>query len=78
VNNQHSDALFADAPEPVASDKIPSTQIKIESHQRTGRSVQGNGEFGDYKVQFRVADFATKTGPKLKGFTAADLVHVKQ
>ena len=77
VNNQHSDALFADAPQPTATYKIPSTQLKIESHQRTGRSKLHNGEFDDYKVKFRIGDFATKAGPKLKGFTGETLVHVQ-
>ena len=77
VNNQHSDALFADAPQPTATHKIPSTLLKIESHQRTGRSKQHNGEFDDYKVKFRIGDFAPDGGPELKGFAVEATVHVK-
>lgn len=77
VNNQHSDARFVDAAKPVAKHDIPAALLKVESSRKTGRSQQHNGAFDDYKVKFRLGDFAPEGGPELKGFTGEATVHVK-
>jgi hypothetical protein len=77
VNNQHSDGLFADAPESTADYEIPAARLKIQSHQHAGRSTQNGGDFDDYKVKFHIGDTAIGTLLQLKGFTGEALVHVK-
>ena len=38
INNQHSDALFGDAPEPLATRKLPAGFCTVTSREQTGTS----------------------------------------
>ena len=58
VNNQHSDGLFIDPPEPTASVKLPDGTCTVTVRELTGQEKQPNGKdtFGDWKVKFTVKE----------------------
>lgn len=58
VNNQHSDGLFIDPPEPTASVKLPDGTCAVTARELTGKEKQPNGEdtFGDWKVKLTVKE----------------------
>ena len=77
VNNQHSDALFADAPEPNATHEIPAASCKMKSHELAKHSKAPNGEFDTYSVTFEIKDVPRLGDLKVKDFTDLATVHVK-
>lgn len=79
VNNQHSDALYGDAPEPEKTTNIQD-RVKITSTiKSTKNPIQGRtGEsYDDYKITFRVRPIETKNS-RLAGFTDTATVHVRR
>ena len=79
INNQHSDGLFLDVPNPVFAEKLPKGSCKVTSHKSTGTSKNSHGPatFKDYEVRLSVKDHATDKKFKLSGFTNTARVHVK-
>jgi hypothetical protein len=77
INNQHSDGIYPDVPEPVSTHKIPETACKVTSHKLIDRTKQDFGEFDNYSVAFDVKDYADKKGVALKGFSDTAKVYVK-
>lgn len=77
LNNQHSDGLFPDVPEPISTHKIPKTSCNVTSHKMIDRSKQEFGEYDNYSVTFDVKDYADKKNVALKGFSDTAKVHVK-
>lgn len=81
VNNQHSDGLFVDPPEPELNHELPKDAVKVTAHKKTGESEgpgpQG-GTFSDYAVTFTINDLSVDSKFKLIGFTDTAKVHVKQ
>lgn len=69
INNQHSDGIYPDVPEPVSTHKIPETACKVTSHKLIDRTKQDFGEFDNYSVAFDVKDYADKKGVTLRGFS---------
>lgn len=76
LNNQHSDALFPDVPEPISKHEISGNYCKVTSHKFIDSGKLGLGEFDNYDVTFEVKDFSNKEGVKLKGFTGKTKVHI--
>ena len=58
VNNQHSDGLFIDPPEPTASVKLPAVTAAVTARELVAQEKQPNGEdiFADYKVKLTVKE----------------------
>lgn len=77
INNQYSDALFADAPEPVAIHKIPSLSCSSDAHEATGQSQEEGGKFTRYSVTFSIKNVPELGGFKLKNLTDNARVFVK-
>lgn len=77
INNQHSDGLFPDVPEPVAIRKLPKNTGKVNSSKLIERSKQTFGEYDDYAVMFDVRDYSDNQGIALKGFSDVSKVYVK-
>lgn len=77
LNNQHSDGLFPEVPEPVATHKLPAESCKVVSHKLIDRSKEFFGEYDNYSVAFEVKDHAAKKGISLKGFSGTATVHIK-
>lgn len=77
VNNQHSDGLFADAPEPTTSHEIPAASCKVKGHEVAEKVDAPNGKFSRYMVTFEIKDVPALGGLKLKDFTDKASVNVK-
>jgi hypothetical protein len=58
VNNQHSDGLFPEVPEPTASVKLPDGTCTVTAREPVGREKQALNEdvFADYKVKLTVKE----------------------
>lgn len=76
LNNQHSDGLFPDVPEPISTHTIPETVCKVTSDKLIDHSKQPFGEYDNYSVTFDVKDYTDKS-ITLKGFSDTTKVHVK-
>lgn len=77
LNNQHSDGLFPDVPEPVRTLKIPVKLCKVTTHKFINHTKQPFGEYDNYAVTFSVNDYVDENSVNLKGFKGATTVHVK-
>lgn len=77
INNQHSDGLFPEVPEPVTTRKLPKNTCKVTSSKLIERSKQTFGEYDDYAVMFVVKEYSDSQGLALKGFSDASKVYVK-
>lgn len=58
VNNQHSDGLFPEIPEPVLSSKLPEGTCAITAREMVGKEKSPVGEdvFADYKLKLAVKE----------------------
>ncbi len=58
VNNQHSDGLFIDAPEPTGAFKLPDGTCTVTAREPVGQEKQALNEdvFADYKVKLTVKE----------------------
>ncbi|BCX48163.1 hypothetical protein HAHE_20710 [Haloferula helveola] len=79
INNQHSDGLFADAPQPSATIELPEGVCEVAESKFTGEKQSGRaGEsYGEYEVTVRVKDHEAAGKFKLKAFTEKAGVLVK-
>ena len=77
VNNQHSDGLFADAPDPKASHDIPAASCKVKAHAIAEQVDAPNGKFTSYTVTFEIKDVPEFGGYTLKDFTDKATVNIK-
>ena len=77
LNNQHSDGLFVDVPQPTSTQKIPAKFCKVTAHDLIDNTKQRFGEYANYAVTFEVKDYTDMKNVKLKGFTGKTKVHVK-
>lgn len=84
INNQHSDGLFPDVPEPVAVHELPAAGFKILGVKDQGKTEQSPLDqtvFVEHKVDFRVAARDVIDGPvhfSLKTFDDSASVLVKR
>ena len=79
VNNQSSDALFADAPKPVVSEKLPPEFGRVKSHKLLGTGPNPGPEksmFKDFEVEFSIAGREVGGRFKIPAFTDTARVHV--
>ena len=77
LNNQHSDGLFPDVPNPVATHKLPAESCKALSHKLIDQTKQRFGEYDNYAVSFQISDAAKMGAYRIKQFTDKATVHVK-
>ncbi|QTN31948.1 hypothetical protein HZ994_06265 [Akkermansiaceae bacterium] len=77
VNNQHSDGLFADAPDPKASHEIPAASCKVLEHAAADLVEAPNGKFTNYTVTFAIKDVPPIGDIRIKDFTDKASVKVK-
>lgn len=69
INNQHSDGLFPEVPEPEATHQIPAASLKTESHEAIEQVKQHSGDFTRYSVAFGIKNVPAFGDLKLKDFT---------
>ena len=77
LNNQHSDGLFPDVPEPIIKREAPEEVCKVTSHKLIDHTKQQFGEYDNYAVRFEVIDYTDMKNIKLKGFNGETKVHIK-
>ncbi len=77
INNQHSDGLFIDAPEPKSTHEIPAASCTAKSHELVKAVEESFGKFNNYSVTFGIKDVPALGGFKLKDFTDKATVLVK-
>lgn len=77
LNNQHSDALFGDAPDPEKTSPLAEGAAQIKSSKFIDQAEQRFGKFDNYKVSFRVLQMGTVGSFKLKNFEDEATVHLK-
>lgn len=77
LNNQHSDGLFPEVPEPTATFKLPAGSCKTSSQKRVGREDPGIGAYDKYAVEFQVSEVKIDAGLQLASFKDAANVFVK-
>ncbi|MCA9174959.1 MAG: hypothetical protein KDB14_10805 [Planctomycetales bacterium] len=77
LNNQHSDGLFPEVPEPVGTHKIPSMSCKATSHKLVDHTKQPFGEYDNYTVSIQLADLKPIAKFQIKDFTDKATVHIK-
>ncbi|MEZ5329978.1 MAG: hypothetical protein R3F19_33445 [Verrucomicrobiales bacterium] len=80
INNQHSDGLFPDIPEPSSSVELPKGTCKVITHKETGATKNPGGDpstFKNYQVKFSIGKFSVDKKFKLTEFTDSAEVHVK-
>jgi hypothetical protein len=62
LNNQHSDGLFPEVPEPVTTVKIPADACKVATAKYVESVKETFGEYDKYTVEFEIRDIM-KIGP---------------
>ena len=77
VNNQHSDALYADVVEPIKTHDIPAASCKVLSKKSDKITVERVADYEHYHVEYQLKDIAPIDGIKIKDFTGTATVLVK-
>jgi hypothetical protein len=79
INNQHSDGLFPEVPEPVASHDIRAESYTLVSKKMVGAAEGGgpSGQFNQYTVEFKIANVPAVGEIKIKDFTDTTSVYIK-
>ena len=79
LNNQHSDGIYPEVPEPVSSHKIQADACKVT--EKTAGAVQisqfNQARFVDYKIKLAVEAVTVTDKFSLKAFTVDTAVFVK-
>jgi hypothetical protein len=78
VNNQHSDGLFPEVPEPAKIIDLPVGTAVVTSKKPAGESKQHNGTFEKYEVTITVLPPDLGEDYSLAGFSETVPVFVKQ
>lgn len=77
LNNQHSDGLYPDIPEPTATSEVPAKSLKLLSHKRMGQEKAFNGTYDKYTVEFQMSKAPELKGTIIKDFSETVPVFVK-
>ena len=80
INNQHSDALFIDAPQPLSTKELPAGFCKVTARKLTGKSENpgpGKGMFKDFEVGLSIKAQDIGKNFQIPVFTDTVRVHVK-
>ncbi len=80
VNNQHSDALFPDAPLPTLSHKLPEGSCTVTDRKVLGEAKNPNGNqlFTDYQVKISVKEHQVAGKFRLAAFESEGNVYLKK
>lgn len=78
INNQHSDGLFPDVPEPLATHDIPAASFSLVSQKMVEAIKNENfGSFKRYDLEFKIEKVPAFGEIKIKDFTDTASVHIK-
>ncbi|MEZ6142671.1 MAG: hypothetical protein R3B84_19085 [Zavarzinella sp.] len=76
LNNQHSDGLYADAPEASATEDLPADCGKVLASKSSGKKDGGIGVYEQFDVKFKITGCKLKSGTKLLDFEDSASVYV--
>jgi len=78
INNQHSDGLFPDVPEPVTTHDVPAASFSLGA-QKMVEVVKNehSGTFNRHEVEFKIEKVPAFGEIKIKDFTDTATVHIK-
>jgi hypothetical protein len=76
LNNQHSDGLFPDVPEPEATTKLPADACKVLASKPLGKEQSGQGAYEKYSVEFKIDEVKVNDQFTLKEFKDAVKVYI--
>ena len=79
INNQHSDGLFPDVPNPSSTTELPKDVLKVISHKKTGTSDNPGprpGVFNHFEVELEIGDHEVEGKFKLSTFKEKSTVSV--
>ncbi len=68
LNNQHSDGLFPDVPEPEVSTKLPPEACKVLASKLLGKEQGVQGAYEKYSVEFKIDEVKVNDQLLLKEF----------
>lgn len=77
LNNQHSDGLYVEIPDPVESYSLPADVCTVASHKFIDHAKEQMGEYDNYAVTLNVKSHSEPGFFKLKGFAVDTKVHIK-
>lgn len=81
INNQHSDGLFPEVPEPIATHLVPATSYSVVSKKIAEVINEENapvsGKFNRYEVEFKIENVPALGEIKIKDFTDTANVFVQ-
>ncbi len=78
INNQHSDGIYPDAPEPLATFDLPEQSHSVTSHTLIDQSAGQNGdEYDNYALELYVDNVSEEDVFYLMSFVADAVVHVQ-
>jgi hypothetical protein len=77
LNNQHSDGLYPDVPEPTSTAEIPAKSLKVLAHKPMGKEKVFNGTFEKYTVEFQMSMVPELKGAQIEDFKDSVPVFVK-
>ena len=77
LNNQHSDGLFPDVPNPVTTKKLPAESCQSLSHKFIEKTQARVGEFEKYAVSFKLSGVKPIGKFRIKDFSDKATVHLK-
>lgn len=76
LNNQHSDGLYADAPDASATEDLPADCGKVLASKSSGKKDGGIGVYEQFDVKFKITGSKLKSGTKLLDFEDNASVYV--
>lgn len=79
INNQHSDGLFPEVPEPIGSFQLPAENCSITERKVIGKEKQelDQKEFADYEVKVSVKEYKVEGKFHLPAFEDVANVYLK-
>jgi hypothetical protein len=79
INNQHSDGLFTEVPEPIGSFQLPAENCSITERKVIGKEKQelDQKEFADYEVKVSVKEHKVEGEFHLSAFEDVANVYLK-
>lgn len=76
VNNQHSDGLFPDVPEPTATVKLPADACQPVESKLLGQKTVNDTAYNEYRVEIKLTETKVNDQLRLKEFKDTVKVYV--
>ena len=77
LNNQHSDGLYPDIPQPISTLDLPTKLCSSSNPKFTDKTETRLGNFDNYSIEFKVSDIEQIGNFQIRGFSGKAMVHLK-